>query len=176
MASELLNQSSVEKGKRVSSLGKWRSPGWPQAQGFYSDGKKSCSNRSDALFSNPKYPVSAGGSVTAGGKWGKRGGLVSIAETFSFVWGLIEALPAIRESVWARGECGSEIGAGVPTATVTLGPPPSLPWRPGRRTASPGAVRTFRPPAGRRESQWGRGADARTKGTSRRQLWLQRLS
>lgn len=125
--SELLNRSSVEKGKHVSSLGKWPSPGWPQAPGLLLRWKKSCSNRSDALFSNPKYPVSAGGSVTTGGKWGKRGGLISIVVTFSFVWGLEEALPAIRESVCARRECGSEIGAGVPTPTVTPSPLPCLP-------------------------------------------------
>ena len=70
-----LNWSSVEKGKRVSSLGKWPSPGWPQAPGLLLRWKKkTCSNRSDALFSNPKYPVAAAGSATAGGKWGKRRG------------------------------------------------------------------------------------------------------
>lgn len=74
--SELLNWSSVEKGKHVSSLGKWPSPGWPQGPGLLLQWKKSCSNRSDALFSSPKYPVVAAGSVTAGGKWGKRGGVV----------------------------------------------------------------------------------------------------
>lgn len=38
--SELLNWSSVEKGKRVSSLGKWPSPGWPQAPGLLLRWKK----------------------------------------------------------------------------------------------------------------------------------------
>lgn len=38
--SELLNRSSVEKGKHVSSLGKWPSPGWPQAPGLLLRWKK----------------------------------------------------------------------------------------------------------------------------------------
>lgn len=51
--------------------------------GFYSDGKKTCSNRSDALFSNPKYPVAAAGSVTAGGS-GARGVSLSFHCSNSF--------------------------------------------------------------------------------------------